>query len=500
VELGNFILGIAAPDGTGQSASRRLLRELQGVETGFASRNVQDWGRKFLPTNGGCAYIDSDHLEIALPETFSAFDHVAYWRAMLTIVRRAMRHANDGLPEGCRLQVLVNCSDGQDNSYGSHVNVLLTRTAWDDIFHRRPHYLAYLAAFQVSSVIYTGQGKVGSERGQPQVDFQLSQRADFIETLVGLDTMVRRPIVNTRDEPLCGTTLLDATSGSSLARLHVIFFDSTLCQIATLLRVGTLQMIVAMLEAGCVNASLALDDPVVALGRWSRDPSLAAGARTTHGGMATALELQFRFLEDAERFAARGGFDGIVPDADRLLVLWEDTLVRLRAGDVDTLSRRLDWVLKRRLLQGVLDRRPELSWQSLEMKYLDQLFASLDETDGLFWACERRGQVDRVVDGAAVEQAVAEPPVDTRAWTRAHLLRRVPTYRIDHVDWDHVRVKRPGHHPWIPKTTVVPLPLPFGATRMTNEVHFASDNTVEELLDVLGAIEEEPLHFVGPVS
>ncbi|HEY7443671.1 MAG TPA: proteasome accessory factor PafA2 family protein, partial [Vicinamibacterales bacterium] len=139
VELGNFILGIAAPDGTGQSASRRLLRELQGVETGFASRNVQDWGRKFLPTNGGCAYIDSDHLEIALPETFSAFDHVAYWRAMLTIVRRAMRHANDGLPEGCRLQVLVNCSDGQDNSYGSHVNVLLTRTAWDDIFHRRPH-------------------------------------------------------------------------------------------------------------------------------------------------------------------------------------------------------------------------------------------------------------------------------------------------------------------------------------------------------------------------
>jgi proteasome accessory factor A len=285
-----------------------------------------------------------------------------------------------------------------------------------------------------------------------------------------------------------------------LARLHVIFFDSTLCQVATLLRVGTLQMIVAMLEAGCVNASLALDDPVVALGRWSRDPSLAAGARTTNGGMATALELQFRFLEDAERFAARGGFDGIVPDADRLLVLWEDTLVRLRAGDFDTLSRRLDWVLKRRLLQGVLDRRPELSWQSLEMRYLDQLFASLDETDGLFWACERKGQVDRVVDGAAVAQAVAEPPADTRAWTRAHLLRRVPTDRIDHVDWDHVRVRRPGHHPWIRKTTVVPLPLPFGATRATNEVHFASDNAVDELLDVLGAIEEEPLRFVGPVS
>jgi proteasome accessory factor A len=166
-------------------------------------------------------------------------------------------------------------------------------------------------------------------------------------------------------------------------------------------------------------------------------------------------------------------------------------------------------VLKRRLLHGALQRRPALNWRSPELKYLDQLFASLDETEGLFWACERKGQVDRVVDGAAVEKAGAEPPADTRAWTRAHLLRRVPIDRIDHVDWDHVRIKRPGHHPWVSRSTIVPMPLPFGATRATNEGHFARDAEVDTVLDVLGALDEErldggsqdlPLRFVRPTS
>ncbi|RPH57729.1 MAG: hypothetical protein EHM89_13535 [Acidobacteria bacterium] len=158
------------------------------------------------------------------------------------------------------------------------------------------------------------------------------------------------------------------------------------------------------------------------------------------------------------------------------------------------------------MLQGVLDRRPSLSWRSPELKYLDQLFASLDETEGLFWACERQGQVDRVVDGDAVENAGEEPPADTRAWTRAYLLRRVPTDRIDHVDWDTVRIKIPSHHPWVSRSTVVPLPLPFGATRAVNEVHFAEHTPVDATLEALGAIDEErldggskdpPLRFVG---
>jgi proteasome accessory factor A len=250
-------------------------------------------------------------------------------------------------------------------------------------------------------------------------------------------------------------------------------------------------MIVAMLEAGSVNASLALDDPLDTLGRWSRDPSLTERAHTADGDVRTAVELQFGFLEEAKRFGAHGGFDGIVPDAKRLLGLWEDTLVKLRAGDFEPLSRRLDWVLKRRLLQRVLERRPELTWRSPELKYLDQLFSSLDESDGLFWACERAGQVDCVIDGDAIERAGEDPPVDTRAWTRAHLLRRIPADRIAQVDWDSVRVRIPRQDPWISRSTVVPLPLPFGATRAENERHFDEDATLDAVLGALGAIGEE---------
>ena len=242
IELSNFILGMAGPEGTGRLASRRLLSVIRGMSSGVVSTpDSIDWGRKYLSSNGACVYIDSDHLEVATSETRSAFDHVAHWRAMLATVRDAMGEVNADLPPGCRVQVLANNSDGQGNSYGSHVSVLLSRDAWDTIFHRRAHYMAYLAAFQISSIVITGQGKVGAERDKPDVDFQLSQRADFVQTLVSLDTMVFRGVVNSRDEPLSG--LGRHAVDPPLARLHVIFFDNTLCQVATVLRVGTLQMV-----------------------------------------------------------------------------------------------------------------------------------------------------------------------------------------------------------------------------------------------------------------
>lgn len=427
VELGNFILGDDTPGGTGAAASRRLLEEVRGVVSGPVA-SPQDTGRRFLPTNGGCVHIDLDHLEVALPETTSAYDHVAHWRAMLLLAREAAARANRRLPDGRRIEVVANNSDGLGQSYGSHVNVLLTRAAWDNIIRRKAHFLAYLAAFQVSSIVFTGQGKVGSENGRAPVAYQLSQRADFIETLLHYDTMSDRPIVNTRDEPLCGGAVWADAAGNSdereLARLHVIFYDSTLCDTASLLRVGTLQIVVAMLEAGFVNPSLALDDPLDALQIWSRDPSLRSRARTVSGGGLTAVDLQFRFLREATKFADRGGCDGIVPRAAEILALWNDTLIKLRHRDFGVLARRLDWVLKLQMLQRAMTQRPDLTWTSPQVKCLDQRYPNLDESAGLFWTYEKAGMVDRLVRDDDVQRAVCEPPDDTRAWTRAHLLRR----------------------------------------------------------------------------
>jgi proteasome accessory factor A len=241
-----------------------------------------------------------------------------------------------------------------------------------------------------------------------------------------------------------------------------------------------------------VNADLALDDPLDALARFSRDVDLSARAQLVGGGMRTAVELQRGFLEEARRFWLQGRFDGVVPEAGQLIALWDDTIAKLEAQDFASLSRRLDWVLKRRLLQSVLDRRPDLTWQSPALKHLDQMYASLDEADGLFWAVERAGQVERLVDEHAIDRARREPAPDTRAWTRAQLLRLAGAHRVDRVDWDRVCVRIPSDRwPYFRRRTVH-LPLPFGATRAEHAAHFAGHAPLSVVLEALQASDDSP--------
>lgn len=489
IEFANSVMGLSMEGGTGPVASRRLLAAVKGVRPILSQSNPQDWGRTYLPSNGGCVYIDSDHFEVALPETRSAVDYVAQWRAAVTLTQAAMREVNASLPAGHRVQVLANCSDGLGHAYGSHVSVLLTRAAWDTICRRHSRALGVLAAFQASSFIFTGQGKVGAECGRPACDFQISQRADFLLALLGLDTMVRRSLVNTRDEPLCGSPGWRKWPARDLARLHVICYDTTLCEVATFLRAGTLQVVVAMLEAGWTDPACVVSNPVAALGVWSRDLMLGAAVPTDDGRRITAVDLQCRFVESARRFVAAGGCDGLVPDADRILALWEDTVDRFRARDFDGLSRRLDWLLKRRILQAALARHPELSWRSPPLRHLDQMYASLDTADGLFWNAERAGAVERITDDQTVAQACAQPPDDTRAWSRAQLLRRLRPEQVLHVDWDHVRVRRAGKVGEAASSVVVPLPVPFGHTRADNQGAFDRLLPMTALLRALNATQ-----------
>jgi hypothetical protein len=537
VEVGNFLTGPACGARTGAEASRALLREIEGlprlamsghrgggddvaggcraasgrpgpgqgvngerrdgtwvaapscdaVRTGgrvivapARAEDPQDWGRKFLPANGGCAYIDLDHLELCVPEVRSAFDHVACWHAMLRIARRALVAANDRQPPGRRIQVLVNNSDGQGSSYGSHLSFLVTRRTWDNLFHRKVHHLLYLAACQASALVFTGQGKVGSENGTPPAEFQIAQRADFFECLTGVQTTSYRPIVNSRDETLCGAGGHDA--GGELARLHVIFFDSTLCHVASLLKVGVMQIVLAMIEAGQVNPELVLDDPVDAVRGWSRDPTLRERAFTAAGHAVTAIELQRRFLDEAVGFAARGGCDGIVPRAPEILTVWDDTLRKLEDGDLPALARRIDWVLKRSILERVLRQRPDLTWESPVIKHLDHLYAALDEEEGLYWAFERAGAVDAVVPPGDVERFTVEPPEDTRAWARAMLLRRADPDAVAEVDWDRVRL-RPSP---VSRGGLVPMANPLGFTRA--DLESSAAGSLEDLIDAMTGV------------
>jgi len=520
-ELGNFILGVNDAGCSGREASRALLAAIRGLprrelyrynsppanwqsvvyggrqHSGAAQYRCsandndqpQDWGRKFLAENGGCVYIDLDHLELCIPEVTNAWDHVAATHAMLRIARHALRAANEEQPAGRKIQVLANNSDGQGNSYGSHLNFLITRRAWENIFSRRYHYLQYLASFQVSSLVYTGQGKVGAENGAPETPFQLSQRADFFEKLSSLPTTFQRGIVNSRDEALCGASSF-ASQPDAPARLHSIFFDNTLAHGSCLLKVGVMQIVLAMLEAEHCDAALILDDPVEAVVRISHDPTLKTCVELASGTCLTAVELQERFLEDARQFAATVGFDGVVPRAAEILDLWEDTLAKLKAGDLQRLAPRLDWVMKLMTLERALDQRPALAWDSPEIKVIDHLYASLDD-DGLYFAYDKSGFAERLVNGAAITRLTEDPPADTRAWTRAMLLRCAGAGMIDSVDWDSVGFKLRGRSYW-PAYRKVSLGSPLALTRAEAEPIFQQTGSLEEILDAIDAASSQP--------
>jgi proteasome accessory factor A len=443
----------------------------------------RDHGRTYLPQNGGCIYIDLDHIELCLPEVRSAHDHVACWHAMLRILREALDTANSRLFDS-RLHVLVNNSDGCEHSYGSHLNFLVTETCWRNVFERKMHYMLYLAAYQVSSIVFTGQGKVGSENRTPAVDFQLSQRADFFEQLTGPHTTFSRPIVNSREEALCGYGVDRRAAGAhDLARLHVIFYDSTLCHVATLLKIGVMQIILAMIEAERVNPLLALEDPVRALHKWSHDPTLKTVQPLCSGEEVTAVELQRRFLDDASRFVASGACEGIVPHASEIVDLWADTLDKLETMDMDVLSRRLDWALKYSTLDRVRRER-HLDWKDPALKQLDHLYSSLDAKEGLFWALERDGCTEKLVSNADIERFIHEPPDDTRAWTRAMLMRRAGTERIASIDWDRIRFTT--SQSWYQcEHRTLELANPLGLTKVHAESILRSKAPLTRVIDAL---------------
>lgn len=495
IELGNFIAGVSSHGGTGALASKLLLKQIRGFPTGAGrsysvSYSVQDWGRKYLKENGGCIYIDLDHLELAQPEVLSAFDHVACWHAMLRLAQRAQTAANTQLPEGESIEVLVNNSDGLGQSYGSHLNFLVTRKAWDDMFHHRMHTQLFLASYQASSIIFTGQGKVGSENDRPEVNYQISQRADFFETLCSIETTQHRPLVNSRNEALCGRSnqrVGGRTPALSMARLHVIFYDNTLCQVASLLKVGIMQIILTMIEAGRVDPGVIIDNPLEAVQTWSHDPSLRETADLINGQQLTAVEHQLKVFESARMFVEAGGCDGFVPRANEILELWEDTLKKLKDKDLDSLTSRLDWVLKSSLLDRALQQHPSWTWGSPELKRLDLMYGSLN--NGLYRACEQQGLTEQVVSDEQIEHFTQHAPEDTRAWTRAMLLSKADPMAVSDVDWDELTFSIYDHDGW-PTNKTVFLSDPLAGSRTDNEDLFQNNDFNE----IIAGLTEDNRH------
>lgn len=373
--------------------------------------------------NGARLYVDHGHPELSTPETTNPTDATAHDLAGDRIVARAAARASERAGIGIRL--FKNNTDGKGSSYGYHENYLLPRAIpWDRIQD-------VLATFLPTRVVFAGAGRVGigtGESGRLEPGFQLAQRADFFERVSGLDTMRRRGIVNTRDEP--------HASPSRWRRLHVIAGDATRNPYSTWLKLGATALALEALQAGDLPRQR-LADPVAAFRTVSRDLSLSAALPLVGGGTETALGLQRRFLGAAQRFAAVRD----IAWADDVLAEWASTLDDL-ARDPAVAADRLDWPAKLALLEG-LRGRDSLPWDAPRLAQLDLAWADLNDAASPFAALRRAGRLHPWRTDAQIQRATSEPPRDTRAWTRGHLVS-------DHGEavvaatWDSVLVRMRG--------------------------------------------------------
>jgi Pup amidohydrolase len=470
-ELWNAEVGAARSRFDFRGVANRLLAEIPG----YPPR--PHWGssieslRRFLPCNGGSAYIDSDHLEINTPEHTNASDHAAIHFAALRLAAAATSAANRKIEGNTQIRTSTALCDGRA-SWGHHLSVSVTREYYHALFGRKPHLLGALATHLATATIFTGGGKVGAGNNQEACDFQLAQRADWFEELVGQQTMTARPLVNARDESL---------ATPDLARLHIIFFDNTLSPTSRFLMAGTTQLICAMGEAGWIDPSLQLDDPVAAALEVSRDRTLRRRLpMARHGLNMTAAEVQLTLAEKAAAFVSSGNLGHIVPGAEAIISCWTETAELARKGAIEALARRCDWALK----FLVLDRhrgRKGLTWRSAELKYLDILFSDLDQEEGLFWQMAAAGHIDAMPDPDRVKRFLSEPPDETRAFLRAHLLRRFGDH-VHAIDWDHVRFRLRAHRHWYSETRLE-MPDPAGFGRDMVEPILDRCETVEDLVE-----------------
>jgi proteasome accessory factor PafA2 len=357
-------------------------------------------------TNGARFYVDHAHPEVSTPECADARAVVTFDRAAEVIIQRAMAAAARVLPPGQELIVHKNNSDGKGNSYGCHENYLMDRAV---PFGR---IVSAATTHFVTRQVFTGSGKVGVEAsgaGAHDVRYQLSQRADFFEAEVGLETTLKRPIVNTRDEP--------HADAQRYRRLHVIAGDANLAEVATFLKVGTTAVVLAMVEDDALGRDLAIRAPVGAVRTVSHDPTLAATVETVDGVAMTALEVQFELLDRARKWAEQRGLEAVGEDVgEEVLRRWEEVLTGLEA-DPESVAGQVDWVAKRRLIDRWRERHGA-EWSDPRVAALALQYHDLRPERSL----AARVGLERIAPDDAVERAVTEPPTDTRAYFRGRCL------------------------------------------------------------------------------
>ena len=394
----------------------------------YLFRKVVAWGRSsnvFL-ANGSRLYLDvGSHPEYATAECDSLRQLIAHDRAGELVVEALAADAQERLEaDSVRGDIFVfkNNTDSAGNSYGCHENYLVRRGGdFGDVSEA-------LLPFLISRQITCGAGRiVSTSRG---ATYAVSQRADHIWEGVSSATTRSRPIINTRDEP--------HADAEQFRRLHVIVGDSNMSETTTLLKVGSADLVLRLLENSVVMRDLTLENPIRAIREISHDPTGRALVRLSNGRQLSALDIQREYHSKAVEFVEREGTHD--PAHVQVLDLWGRTLDAIEQDRLGLVDTEIDWVIKRRVLDEYATKHG-LNLEHPRLAQLDLAYHDINRQRGLFHLLARRGRAARVVSEVEAFRAKVIAPQTTRAKLRGDFITAAQRHRRDFtVDWVHLKL------------------------------------------------------------
>lgn len=454
----------------------------------FLVRRIEDaallqrlgYSGSMLP-NGARYYVDMGHPEYSIPETDNPLDALCAQKKGDIIVAECRKRAEARLrreqhDDALTVRIDKNNSDGHGESYAGHENYSTSPRLFTALINGTVEACATMLFFAARQII-TGAGKIGSEGLYPgECPYQISQRADFIHQLRGRDTTGDfRALINTRDRPYADPSLF--------RRFHVIVGDSNLSQISLYLKFGISALFFMMLDSGFLlrNGSDFLFTPVRNPARAfrdiSRDPTLRYRFSFIGGGKKTAHEVMCDLLAYAKKFVRLSGLSG---EWERVLRLWEGALTGLADGrEKNEISRSLDWVAKKRLLDSVIRRKNLRIADALPVAMALE-YHNIDETRSLFKRMEKAGEIQTLVTDENIAASLREPPRTTRAWLRGEMVRRYGTNLL-RGNWDTFLFRDDGDG-----ATFLSLGNPHCGGKEESHRLFDGDPAFSEFIERLG--------------
>jgi Pup amidohydrolase len=369
--------------------------------------------------NGARYYNDHAHPEYCTPECSSVDELMAHDRAGERILMRCAQKLSE--ERGSAVRLYKNNTDFRGHSYGCHENYLLPRSLpWEKLARG-------IQAFLVTRQIVAGAGKFAVEEEDRFVGpgFQISQRSDFFSELQSVDTMQRRPIVNTRDEPHANPNLF--------RRFHVILGDANMSPYSLRLKIGTTALVLEALARQPKRVYPILADPLAALTSISRDLKFHWEVALQENKRSNAIDIQREYW-----LAVTELCDLSDPKKAAIAADWGKVLQDLEA-DPMRCRDRLDWVAKLALIRE-FQASQNLGASDPWLQSLDLEYHRLDRENGLYFALEQAGSILGVTDEKAVRRAISEPPHTTRAYVRGRCIQKFAASVIS-AQWDHITLQ-----------------------------------------------------------